>query len=80
MAAITAIHTALGHLGFTGVAQTFITDAQGLDTLEEFHILTDSKVESLIKVIRHPGGGPLPTQPQEQHLTLAFRILALLFP
>ena len=56
MAAIAAIRTVLGRLGFTGVAQTFITDAQGLDTLEEFRILTDSEVESLVKVIRRPGG------------------------
>ena len=48
MAAIAAIRTALGHLGFTGAAQTFIMDAQGLDTLEEFCILTDSEVESLV--------------------------------
>ena len=56
MAAVTAIRTALGYLGFTGAAQIFITDAQGLNTLEEFRILTDSKVESLVKVIRRPGG------------------------
>ena len=56
MAAIAAIHSALGRLGFTGAAQTFTTNAQGLDTLEEFRILTDSEVESLVKVIRRPGG------------------------
>ena len=56
MAVVAAICTALGRLGFTGVAQIFITDAQGLNTLEEFHILTDSEVESLVKVIRRPGG------------------------
>ena len=56
MAAVTAIRTALGRLGFTGAAQIFITDAQGLNTLEEFCILTGSEVESLIKVIRRPGG------------------------
>ena len=56
MAAIAAIHSALGRLGFTGATQTFTTDAQGLDTLEEFRILTDSEVESLVKVIRRPGG------------------------
>ena len=31
-------------------------DVQGLNTLEEFRILTDSEVESLIKVIRRPRG------------------------
>ena len=56
MAAVIAIRTALGCLGYTGAAQIFITDAQALNTLEEFCILTDSEVESLVKVIRRPGG------------------------
>lgn len=56
MAAVAAIRAALGRLGFTANAAQFITDQQGLDDLDEFAILTDAEVESLCKVVRHPGG------------------------
>ena len=52
-------------------AQIFITDAQGLNTLEEFRILTDSEVESLVKVIRRPGGtiaDPAPGAAPDAHI------------
>ena len=54
--ALNSLHTALGHLGFTNAAAVFITDQQGLDSLDEFHPLTDDEVENLIKVTHHPGG------------------------
>ena len=53
--ALNALHTTLGRLGFTNAAAVFITDQQGLDSLDEFHPLTDDKVENLIKVTHHPG-------------------------
>ena len=37
-------------------AAVFISDQQGLDSLNEFHPLMDDEVEILIKVTRHPGG------------------------
>ena len=54
--ALNALHTALSHLGFTNAAAVFITDQQGLDSLDKFCPLTDDKVENLIKVTHHPGG------------------------
>ena len=46
--------TALDRLGFTNASAVFITDQQGLDSLDKFHPLTDDEVENLIKVSRHP--------------------------
>ena len=54
--ALNALRTALGCLGFTNAAAVFITDLQGLDSLDEFRPLMDDKVENLIKVTHHPGG------------------------
>ena len=54
--ALNALRTALGCLGFTNAAAMFITDHQGLDSLDEFHPLTDDEVENVIKVTHHPGG------------------------
>ena len=54
--ALNALHTALSHLGITNAAAVFITDQQGLDSLDEFHPLMDDKVENLIKVTCCPGG------------------------
>ena len=53
--ALNTLRTALGCLGFTNAAAVFITDQQGLDSHDEFHPLTDDKVEYLIKVTCHPG-------------------------
>ena len=49
------LQMALGCLGFSNLASNFITDQQGLDSLEEFRPLTDEEVKSLDKVTRHPG-------------------------
>ena len=54
--ALNALCTTLGHLGFTNAATVFITDQQGLDSVDEFHPLMDDEVENLIKVTCHPGG------------------------
>ena len=54
--ALNALHTALSHIGFTNAAAVFITDQQGLDSLDEFHPLKDEEVENLIKVTCRPGG------------------------
>ena len=53
--ALNALRTALSHLGFTNAAAVFITDQQGLDSLDKFCPLTDDKVENLIKVTFCPG-------------------------
>ena len=37
-------------------ADLVITDANGIDCMEELEILTDGKIENLCKVIRKPGG------------------------
>ena len=44
------------HLGFSDKADGFITDDQGLDTLDELKVLTTDEIESLCKVVRRPGG------------------------
>ena len=54
--ALNALCAALGCLGFTNGTAVFITDQQGLDSLDEFHPLTDDEVENLIKVTHCPGG------------------------
>ena len=61
--ALNALHTALGHLGFTNAAAVFTTDQQGLDSLDEFCPLMDDEVENLIEATCHPGGTILKTQP-----------------
>ena len=47
---------ALTRLGFSAKAAGFITDDQGLDTLDELKVLTNDEIESLCKVVWHPGG------------------------
>ena len=54
--ATVAMRSALERLGFTAQAASAITDAQGIDSLDELRVLDDSKVENLCKVVRHPGG------------------------
>ncbi|KAI2493979.1 hypothetical protein MHU86_20553 [Fragilaria crotonensis] len=43
-------------IGFTEAAAQALVEEQGLDTLEEIRLLSDDEIESLIKVIRRPGG------------------------
>jgi hypothetical protein len=55
-AELVELQAALGRMGMEPAVTTLITDAQGLETLEEFTHLTDTEVENLCKVIRRPGG------------------------
>jgi len=48
--ALPAIQTALICIGFSQQASDFITDAQGMNSLDEFKLMTDKEVESLCKV------------------------------
>ena len=56
MADVVALCTALTRLGFSAKGAGFITDDQGLDTLDELKVLTNDEIESLSKVVRRPGG------------------------
>ena len=56
MAAVAAMRTAYGRLGFTAEAAAAITDHQDIDSCEELGFLTDVEVESLCKAVRRPGG------------------------
>lgn len=56
MAELAALRTALQRIGFSDQASAAITDAQGMDSLDEFRVLTDDEVEDLCKVVRRPGG------------------------
>jgi hypothetical protein len=55
-AELVELQAALGRMGMEPAMATLITDAQGLDTLDEFTHLTDTEVENLCKVVRQPGG------------------------
>jgi len=50
------LHDALAQMGFAQPTINYMTTRQGMDSLEEFKILTDDEVESLCKVLRRPGG------------------------
>ena len=56
MADIFAIRTDLTRLGFSANAAGFITNNQGLDTLNELKVLTNVEIKSLCKVVWRPGG------------------------
>ena len=56
MTDVGALHAALTRLGFSAKAARFITDNQGLDTLDELKVLTNDEIESLCKVVWRPGG------------------------
>ena len=56
MADVVGLRAALMRLGFSAKAAGFITDDQGLDTLDELKVLTNDEIESLCKVVRRPGG------------------------
>ena len=50
------LHDALARMGFTQPTINYMTMRQGMDSLEEFKILTDDEVKSLCKVFRRPRG------------------------
>ena len=56
MADVVALCAALTRLGFSAKAAGFITDDQGLDTLDERKVLTNDEIESICKVVWRPGG------------------------
>ena len=56
MSDVVALRAALKRLGFSAKGAGFITDNQGLDTLDELKVLTNDEIESLCKVVRCPGG------------------------
>ena len=56
MADVVALRAALTRLGFSDKAAGFITNDQGLDTLDELKVITNDEIESLCKVVMRPGG------------------------
>ena len=56
MADVVALRAAFTRLGFSAKAAGFITNDQGLNTLDELKVLTNDKIESLCKVVWRPGG------------------------
>ena len=56
MADVVALRAALTRLGFSDKAAGFITDDQGLNTLDELKVLTNDEIEILCKVVWRPGG------------------------
>ena len=56
MAEVVALCATLTRLGFSAKAAEFITDDQGLGTLDELKLLTNDEIESLCKVVWRPGG------------------------
>ena len=53
---VAQIRAALTRMGFSAAAAAVATGREGMNTLEEYFILTDEEVESLCRVIRKPGG------------------------
>ena len=43
-------------IGFSAESALVITDAQGIDCMEDLEILTGGEIDNLCKVIRRPGG------------------------
>ena len=56
MADVVALCAALTRLGISAKGSGFITNNQGLDTLDELKVLTNDEIESLCKIVRRPGG------------------------
>ena len=56
MADVVALRAALMRLGLLAKADGFITNDQGLDTLDELKVLTNDYIEILCKVVWRPGG------------------------
>ena len=56
MADVVVLRAVLTRLGFSAKVAGFITNDQGLDTLDELKVLTNEKIEVLCKVVWSPGG------------------------
>jgi len=68
------LHDALAEMGFAQPTINYMMTRQGMDSLEEFKILTNDEVESLCKVLRQPRG----TTGNPLALTLASRYRSVL--
>ena len=53
---IDVMRATMTRIGFSELAAQALVVEQGIDTLEEVSVLSDDEIESLIKVIRRPGG------------------------
>ena len=51
-----SLRSAYVRIGFSDEAALVITDAQGIDCMEELKILTDGEIKNRCKVIRRPVG------------------------
>ena len=51
-----ALRSAYGRIGFSAEYALVITDAKGVDCMEEIDVLTYGEIDNLCKVIRRPGG------------------------
>jgi hypothetical protein len=56
---LTAMHQLFQCMGYSQAAVAAIVDKQGINLLDELHILKDEEIMNLCKVIHHPGGGQI---------------------
>ncbi len=56
MADVVAMRAMFVRLGFSNQAAAAIADEQGIDSVPELAVLTDTDIEILCKVVRRPGG------------------------
>ena len=55
---LVALHAAIGHMGISPTAAMLITNVQGMDTLNEFHLTDDNGIYNLYRAVQCPGGQP----------------------
>ena len=53
---IPVMRAAMVRIAFSEQAAQALVEEQGIATLEEIRLLSDDEIETLFKVIRHPGG------------------------
>jgi hypothetical protein len=63
---LAAMRQLFQHMGYSQVAATAIVDKQGIDSLDELHILKDEEITNVCKVIHHPGGQIVNPNPLQQ--------------
>ena len=51
-----ALWSAYVRIGFSAETALVITDAQGIDCMEELEIITVGEIDNMCKVVRRPGG------------------------
>ena len=73
MATSSAMRAMFGRLGFTGLGPQMLVVDQGIDRIDELKDLQDEEVETLLKLLRRPGGtipNPNAANPgQASHIT-----------